>query len=226
VLQISRSSRKTLHEPPTWTVRDLGEGAILHWCPNYLNSVEAQALFDHLMSLAPWVHSEVQMYGKTVPTPRLQSWMATPGTQASLYQNAAKNGPIPWTRPILKIKHDLERRLGNRCRFNYVLLNLYRDGKDSITWHADNEASGFSEHNGQKNIVASLSLGQARRFLMRHKTKHRTGEVQPIEYLLTSGSVLVMDGTTQTHWLHSVPKDPKITQPRINLTFRISSSYP
>jgi len=116
------------------------------------------------------------------------------------------------------VKKDIEDLLENRCNFDYVLVNYYRDGKDYIGFHADNEASGVSPTHGAKNIVASISLGQPRRFLLRHKKK----KLPQLEYSLTPGSLIVMEGETQTFWKHSVPKELRVTQSRINLTFRVS----
>ena len=145
------------------------------------------------------------MWGKKVLTPRLQSWMADEGIHASLYQKQKQH---PWTEPALEVKNKLEEIL--HFKFNYVLLNHYRNGKDHVGWHTDGEAIADS-----KSTVASISLGETRKFLLKH---NQTGEV--IEYDLTHGSLIVMAGKTQRYWKHTIPKQLKITKPRMNLTFR------
>eukprot|EP01114_Cavostelium_apophysatum_P024779 TRINITY_DN9830_c0_g1_i2.p1 TRINITY_DN9830_c0_g1~~TRINITY_DN9830_c0_g1_i2.p1 ORF type:complete len:217 (-),score=41.03 TRINITY_DN9830_c0_g1_i2:120-770(-) len=174
----------------------------------FLPQDEADALFEHLMKVCKWEQGEIPMYGKKFLTPRKQSWMADadlPGT--SLYQKQEK---IVWTPEVSEVKKRLESLLGRR--FNYVLFNLYRDGKDYISWHADKEAIPED-----KNIVASVSLGATRRFLLKHNISKET-----LEYSLTNGSLITMEGEIQQYWKHTVPKEAKVTTPRINLTFRTS----
>jgi len=132
----------------------------------------------------------------------------------TLYQ---KQPALAWTEEVLNLKTKIEEVLGSRCSFDYVLINLYRDGKDSIGFHSDEEASGENPLCGPKNIIASISLGEARTFILMHK--HSKGKV---EYRLASGSMIVMDGETQEHYKHGIPKEEGITKPRINLTFRVS----
>jgi alkylated DNA repair dioxygenase AlkB len=134
---------------------------------------------------------------------------------STLYQ---KSPPTVWTEPVLKVKSAIEAALGKRCTFDYVLINLYRDGEDSIGFHIDDEARGVNETYGPKNIVASLSLGETRTFVLRHSRKKKLQR----RYALTPGSLIVMDGTTQEFWRHGVPKEPEVKGPRINLTFRVS----
>eukprot|EP01098_Paradermamoeba_levis_P013274 TRINITY_DN601_c0_g2_i3.p2 TRINITY_DN601_c0_g2~~TRINITY_DN601_c0_g2_i3.p2 ORF type:complete len:134 (+),score=33.68 TRINITY_DN601_c0_g2_i3:440-841(+) len=133
--------------------------------------------------------------------------MAAENLKVSLYQ---KQKQIPWTKEVNRVREKLERLLG--CRFDYVLLNRYRDGKDYIGFHSDGEAIPEG-----KDVIASLSLGQTRRFLMRHKESKEL-----MEYKLTEGSMIVMQGKTQKYWKHSIPKEPKVFFPRINLTFRMA----
>ena len=117
--------------------------------------------------------------------------------------------PLPMTKSLL----DLIQKINDVYEhgFNAVLLNLYRDGKDSNGWHADNEAEL-----GQNPVIASISLGEERYFHL----KHRTQKEQRLKIKLKHGSLLVMGGTMQHHWLHQIPKTTKIISPRINLTFR------
>ena len=134
--------------------------------------------------------------------------MANEGVNASLY---LKTSPTPWSHNILKIKHYLESFLN--FKFDYVLMNYYRDGNDCNGYHSDKEAVSI-----EKNVVASLSLGHSRRFLL----KHKIDRTHVIEYILNSGSLLLMLHDTQKHWLHSIPKEKRVKQGRINLTFRKS----
>ena len=130
---------------------------------------------------------------------------------ASLYQ---KQGGYPWShsQSMLCIKNTIEKLVG--CRFHYVLINYYRDKRDSIAWHSDTEAISRC-----KNVVASVSLGGPREFLFRHKHWKKKG-IPMKEFLLSSGCLLVMKDDTQRMWQHSVPKSRKRVNPRINLTFR------
>lgn len=141
-------------------------------------------------------------------TPRLQAWMADSGVDASLY---TKSASTPWCESMLVLKKQLEELLD--CEFNYCLLNLYRDGHDYIAFHSDNEAIG-----DDRNIIASISLGASRRFVLQ-KISDKNNKT---EFTLNSGSLIVMSGTLQRFWKHSVPKMLRVHEPRLNLTFRSS----
>ncbi|CAF2077343.1 unnamed protein product [Rotaria magnacalcarata] len=188
------------------------------WCPDFISKEEGDALFDHLMEELNFEHTEISMYGKPVNLPRLQSWFAEEGLVVKeLFQKQKQH---IWTSPMRKLKTQLEKLLG--AEFDYCLVNLYRDGNDYINFHADNEA---------KDIVASVTLGATRKFLVRHIScfgKSHTRKRKPLttpdkkeyEFLLTNGSLIVMLGDMQQYWKHSVPKEKKVQAPRINLTFR------
>ena len=118
--------------------------------------------------------------------------------------------PLIWTRPLLTIKNKIE-KITKHC-FNSVLLNQYRHRKDSVSWHSDDEPEL-----GKEPIIASVSFGATRQFMLKHKSKT---EIKPITLNLNSGSLLLMKGKTQECWLHQVPKTRKEVSPRINLTFR------
>ena len=120
--------------------------------------------------------------------------------------------PLPWNTGLDYLRDQLLQLSGRR--FNSVLLNLYRDGQDHISWHTDNEPEL-----GKNPVIASVNFGESRRFLLRRHEKERQ-PLEKIELLLTHGSVLIMQGETQRYWQHSVPKQAKVNQPRINLTFR------
>jgi alkylated DNA repair dioxygenase AlkB len=117
--------------------------------------------------------------------------------------------PHPWSSDLMDLKSQCDDKGG--VRFNSMLANLYRDGKDSVSWHSDDEPEL-----GRNPTIASISLGAERRFDLRHK---KTGET--IKEILPSGSLVIMSGECQHHWIHQIAKTKKVTDPRINLTFRV-----
>lgn len=116
---------------------------------------------------------------------------------------------------MLELRKKLEKLLD--CEFDYCLLNLYRDGRDYIAFHSDNEAIG-----DDRNIIASISLGASRRFVLQKKDDKKDKH----EFILNSGSLIVMSGTLQQFWKHGIPKMLKVKEPRLNLTFRQSDRVP
>ena len=167
---------------------------------------EADQIFDQLFSEIPWRNDVVKMFGKTITTARKVAWIGDDGLSYK-YSGATKQ-PLPWTSLLHSLKSSLEPRLGES--FNSCLLNLYHDGNEGMSWHRDNESSIVSN-----STIACLSFGAERRFHFKHTT---TKELISTE--LENGSLLVMGGEIQTHWLHALPKSKKITAPRISLTFR------
>ena len=147
------------------------------------------------------------MYGKINPIPRLSAWYGDEGT--SYTYSGITMSPSPWTSLLLDIRQQLNDLSGND--FNSLLANLYRDGNDSVGWHADDEAEL-----GENPTIASLSFGESRRFLM--KQKENEGEKLSLD--LNNGDLLIMKGATQQNWLHQVPRSKKQLGARINLTFR------
>lgn len=174
------------------------------WC----SMQESQQLFASLSETLAWEQSIISLYGKPVKIPRLNAWYGDPGSRYQ-YSGTTFN-PLPWTPVLLDLKGRIERQLG--CRFNSVLANLYRDGRDGVSWHADTEPEL-----GLNPVIASLSLGETRRFLLKHR---HDKSLARLSLNLTPGSLLVMAGATQHHWVHSVPKSTRELGPRINLTFR------
>jgi alkylated DNA repair dioxygenase AlkB len=171
---------------------------------NALAAPDAHRLFEELIAGIDWRQEIARMMGRRVPIPRLTAWH---GEAGYLYSGIQMN-PAPWSPPLLEIRAIAEACAGQA--FNSVLLNLYRDGRDSVSWHADNEP-GL----GRDPVIASISLGATRRFQMKHRrSNHR------VSLDLPHGSCLVMAGPTQHHWLHQVPKTARPAGPRINLTFR------
>ena len=168
-------------------------------------------LFDELLALN-YEQGEFKIFGKSVKTPRMQSWMRDEGVtneMAHLYQSQAG---YAWSESMLSVKQALERLL--EATFNYVLINHYRDGSDYIGWHSDEEASGKCT-----NVIASVSLGGPRRFVLRHND-WKSQKIPKKEFLLVPGSLIVMKDDTQKKWKHTLPKSAKPQNARINLTFR------
>ncbi len=158
----------------------------------------------------PWQQDKIKMYGKLIPLPRLSSWHGDsdhPYTYSGITLQS-----LPWNAALDYLRDQLQ-QLTQR-RFNSVLLNLYRDGQDHISWHTDDEPEL-----GKNPVIASVNFGESRRFLLRRHEKERQAN-EKLEVLLSHGSVLIMQGETQHYWQHSVPKQAKVLKPRINLTFR------
>ena len=154
-----------------------------------------------------WRHDKVKVFGQWHWQPRLSAWYGDPGiayTYSGLHLEAK-----PWSPSLLAIKQRIETLTG--YTFNSVLLNWYRDGKDNMGWHADDE-----QVLGPNPVIASLNLGATRRFKMRRNNPSS----EQTEIALTHGSLLVMAGEMQHYWKHAVPKELKVQNSRINLTFR------
>lgn len=175
---------------------------------NFFSNHESDQLFKNLFNEIKWRQDKVKMYGKEINLPRQTAWY---GDKENSYTFSGIHlEPESWTPTLLQIKEKIEKIA--KLQFNSVLLNLYRDGKDGISWHTDAEPEL-----GQNPVIGSVSFGGTRRFVFRHKQdKNLKSEVE-----LTHGSFLLMAGTTQHFWQHQVPKTSKKVQPRINLTFRV-----
>jgi alkylated DNA repair dioxygenase AlkB len=172
--------------------------------PDALPPADADRLLEALRDGIAWRQEVATVMGRRLPIPRLTAWHGAAGYVYS----GIRLTPAPWTPPLLELKALAEAIA--RQPFNSVLLNLYRDGRDSVSWHADNEP-GL----GQNPVIASLSLGAVRRFQLKHR---RLPERLTLD--LPHGSCLIMAGATQHHWLHQLPKTKAPVGPRINLTFR------
>jgi alkylated DNA repair dioxygenase AlkB len=165
---------------------------------------------EALRATLPLRQEELRFAGKEVRTPRLVSWHGDPG--ASYAYSGRRFDPAPWTPELLAVKERVDSAVG--VRFNSVLANYYRDGHDSMGEHADDEPElGPARDNV---LIASVSLGARRRFLLRHRRSKGTHE-----FSLGEGNLLVMGGTTQRHYGHRVPKTAAAVGPRMNLTFRV-----
>jgi alkylated DNA repair dioxygenase AlkB len=192
-----------VNEPPE--VRELEGGGTLAFWERWLAPAEADRLFAALAGSLDWKQRAIRIFGREVLQPRLTAWHG----DASYTYSGVTLSPAPWTPELAILRDRLRTETGER--FNSVLCNLYRTGADSMGWHADNE-----KELGPSPVIASVSLGAARRFVLRHVKK-----TQPaVSLALPNGSLLVMGGTLQTFWRHALPKAPDVTVPRINLTFR------
>lgn len=176
-----------------------------------LAPAEAVQYLDRLMQLIEWRNDEAVIFGRHIITKRKVAWYGD-SDYSYAYSNIIRQA-LPWTEDLLALK-DLTERL-TAAKYNSCLLNLYHDGDEGMAWHSDDEKELAKE-----GAIASLSFGAERRFLFRHRhTKEQ------IELSLAAGSLLVMRGVTQTHWLHSLPKMKKVRTPRVNLTFRLITRH-
>jgi alkylated DNA repair dioxygenase AlkB len=178
----------------------LEDGAYLeldaHWLP------DADATLAALMREVPFEARAIKLFGREVMQPRLVAWIGDP--EAVYTYSGVRHQPLPWTPTLAALRARLA------LPFNSVLCNLYRDGRDSMGLHSDSEPEL-----GPDPVVASISLGAPRRFQLRH----RHG-AHKLTLTLPHGSLLLMRGPTQRFYRHAVPKEPALTTPRVNLTFR------
>ena len=180
----------------------------LQYHPLLFDPKEQSLLMNALQKEIPWKQEHIKLFGKTHPTPRLTAWHGD--THCVYKYSGVVNQPFPWTPSLLIIKTRIE-SLSNGATFNCVLLNFYRDGSDKMGWHSDDE-----KELGPNPSIASVSFGATRRFDFKHKTEaHNKFSIH-----LESGSLLLMQGDMQHHWLHQIPAQKRIQEPRINLTFR------
>ncbi len=176
---------------------------------SYFSDKESDLIFQKLLTEINWRQDKIKFYGKEINIPRLTAWYGDSG-KSYTYSNITMN-PLPWTPVLLTIKKRIEEIA--KISFNSVLINFYRDGKDSVAWHSDDEPEL-----GKDPIIASVSFGGVRKFQLRHRFNK---ELAKVELNLTHGSLLMMKGKTQECWQHQIPKTAKSVMPRINLTFRV-----
>lgn len=171
-----------------------------------LNQQEANFYLEKLLATIDWRNDESLIFGKRIITKRKVGWY---GEKAFKYTySGITKLAMPWTSELLQLKDLVEQKTGEY--FNSCLLNLYHNGKEGMAWHSDAE-SDLKKH----GAIGSLSFGAERKFAFKHKVTQ-----EKVELVLDHGSLLVMKGTTQTHWLHRLPPSEKISKPRVNLTFR------
>ncbi|WP_371742859.1 MULTISPECIES: alpha-ketoglutarate-dependent dioxygenase AlkB [Flavobacteriaceae] len=185
----------------------LEDGEAIYY-PAYFKKTEADTYFKTLLKTITWQQDTIKLFGKTHLQPRLTALYAN-NSKAYSYSNITMH-PKAFTKELLHIKQHIETICNTH--FTTCLANLYRDGKDSNGWHADNE-----KELGNQPIIASVSFGAERAFHLKHKTK----KDQKLKMTLQHGSLLIMKGYTQENWLHQIPKTKKKVAERVNLTFRI-----
>lgn len=174
---------------------------------NAIDTDESKTYFKKLKETIDWGQDEIMMFGKKTKVPRLTSWYADPNVKYSY--SGLELLPKQWTSELIELK-SLAEKLSTHS-FNSVLLNYYRDGADSMGWHSDDE-----KELGANPIIASLTFGYPRRFLIREKMDYKKKK----EIELEDGSLLVMRGDFQETYQHSIPKTKKLVGERLNLTFR------
>ncbi|WGK93620.1 MULTISPECIES: alpha-ketoglutarate-dependent dioxygenase AlkB family protein [Flavobacterium] len=185
---------------------NLPDAEIIYY-PQFFDKEQADTIYTELLQEIAWQQDNITVYGKTHPQPRLTALYGNEGKPYS-YSNITMK-PHPWNSLLKKIKYYIEAT--TECSFTTVLLNQYRDGKDSNGWHADNE-----KELGINPTIASLSFGAERVFQLKHNTIADAKK----NIILEHGSLLLMKGSTQHFWKHQIPKTAKPMGARINLTFR------
>jgi alkylated DNA repair dioxygenase AlkB len=188
----------------------LPEDGIVNYYDRLWPNSDADQYLDSLLTNIEWRNDEAVIFGKHIITKRKVAWYGDSGFSYT-YSNITKNA-LPWTTTLLQLKKIAEEKTGEQ--FNSCLLNLYHNGTEGMAWHSD------AEKDLKKNgAIASLSFGTERKFSFKHK---QTGQV--VSLILEHGSLLLMKGTTQTHWLHRLPPAKTILKSRVNLTFRTIAS--
>lgn len=178
---------------------------------DWLPASEASALLDQLVQQTPWTRHRLQIFGREVDAPRLSCWIGDPGT--TYRYSGATFAPHPWPDVLQPVRKAVSEAVG--APFNSVLANLYRDGNDAMGWHSDDE-----RELGPQPVIASLSLGATRRFLLKARAADSAGRFARHVIELPHGSLLVMAGDTQQNYRHALPRTARPAGPRINLTFR------
>lgn len=185
-------------------------GAELCLLPHWLAQDEADSLLEELRGSIAWEVHRIRMFGREVDSPRLSCWIGDP--DATYVYSRTRFEPHPWTEALASLRWRAQQACG--ARFNSVLANLYRDGRDAMGWHSDDEPEL-----GPRPVIASVSLGAERRFCLRPRAKDASPrDVRGLE--LPHGSLLCMSGETQRNYQHSLPRTSAAVGPRINLTFR------
>jgi len=179
---------------------------IVNYHGQIFTASEIEDFFNLLSTGINWEHDEVMMFGKKIITKRKVAWYGEKPFDYT-YSHVKKTA-LYWNDTLKAIKDKVEKASGET--YNSCLLNLYHNGEEGMGWHTDNEKELKKE-----GAIASVSFGAVRKFAFKHKKTQ-----EKVELTLDNGSLLVMKGTTQSHWLHRLPPSKKITTPRINLTFR------
>lgn len=184
----------------------LPQDGIVNYYGTIMNLEEANSYYQKLMETIAWENDVAVIFGKRIVTKRKVAWYGSEPFEYTYSNNTKK--ALPWTKELLELKKISEELTGEI--YNSCLLNLYHSGEEGMAWHSDAEKD--LKRNG---AIASLSFGAERKFAFKHKqTKEK------VALVLDHGSLLVMKGTTQTHWLHRLPPTKLVRTPRVNLTFR------
>ena len=184
----------------------LPEGGVVHYFGKVFSVQQANLYQDYLFNEIEWKNDQAIIFGKLIITKRKVAWYGDSAFEYT-YSNITKQA-LPWTDELLELKAATEQITGET--YNSCLLNLYHDGNEGMAWHRDEEKD-LKKH----GAIASLSFGAERKFAFKHKVNKET-----VSLILEHGSLLVMKGATQDNWLHRLPPTKRVTQPRINLTFR------
>ncbi len=171
-----------------------------------LNHEQERRYYQTLLDTIEWKNDEAVIFGKRIVTQRKVAWYADKPFEYT-YSNTTKRA-LPWTADLIALRERVEKCTGET--YNSCLLNLYHSGAEGMAWHSDGEKDLKRD-----GAIGSLSLGVDRKFSFKHKATKQT-----VSLVLEAGSLLVMKGTTQTHWLHRLPPTRRVKSARINLTFR------
>lgn len=189
----------------------LPKDGVVNYHGKLLSDLDADAYLEILLNEIDWRHDEAVIYGKRITTKRKVAWYGDQPFEYT-YSNTTKRA-LPWTGKLLELKEQIQHQSGER--FNSCLLNLYHNGNEGMAWHSD------AEKDLKKNgAIGSLSLGAERKFAFKHRATKET-----VSLFLQHGSLLVMKGTTQSHWLHRLPPTKTVDGLRVNLTFRTIDNY-
>lgn len=197
-------------DPKTVEKIPIKDGELLLY-PHLFSPQASDDFLAKLQETVDWKQEEIRLYGRLIPLPRLTAWFGDEG-KTYMYSGITVQ-PEPWTSTLLEVKSRVEEV--SNVTFNSVLLNYYRNERDSVSWHSDDEPEL-----GKNPLIGSVSLGDVRTFQLRHKVDKSL----VINKELPHGSYLEMVGSTQHYWLHQIPKRSRKIGPRINLTFRIIQS--
>lgn len=178
----------------------------VHYYGKVFSKQKSDFYYDYLLNQIPWENDEAIIFGKLILTKRKVAWFGEKPFEYT-YSKRTKYAKF-WTPELLELKQKCEEVTGET--YNSCLLNLYHDGSEGMAYHSDGEKD-LKKH----GAIASLTFGAERKFLFKHKTTK-----EKVEIFLENGSLLVMKGTTQDHWLHRLPPTTKVKTPRVNLTFR------
>jgi len=188
------------------TINYLPQYGTVNYYGKLLTVKQSDHYLNKLLTTIHWKNDEAVIFGRHIITKRKVAWYGNDNYDYT-YSNITRQA-LKWTKELLELKQLVEEKTGDT--FNSCLLNLYHNGDEGMAWHSDDEKTL-----GENSSIASFSFGAERKFSFKHKQTKET-----IAMMLEHGSLLVMKDTTQTHWLHCLPKSKRITTPRVNLTFR------